>query len=53
MDDWAGNGYSQRPLRWLRIDGQYYYQSLTRGDFYCKTNRQTITLDEAIKRYAS
>ncbi|MCW9709059.1 hypothetical protein [Fodinibius salsisoli] len=51
VDDWAGNGYSQRPLRWLRIDGQYYYQSLTRGDFYCKTNRQTITLDEAIRRY--
>lgn len=53
LDNWAGNGHSQRPLRWLRINGHYYYQSLTGGHFYCKTNRQSITLDEAIARYAS
>ncbi|MDR8389859.1 hypothetical protein NC796_01835 [Aliifodinibius sp. S!AR15-10] len=51
VDGWSGGGRSRRPLRWLRIDGLYYYQSLTRGDFYCKTNRNTITLDDAIKRY--
>ncbi len=53
VDGWAGNSRSQRPLRWLRIDGLYYYQSLTCGDFYCKTNKQSITLDEAIKRHAA
>jgi hypothetical protein len=52
VDGWSGNGRSQRPLRWLRIDGQYYYQSLASGHFYCKSNKQSITLDEAIKRYA-
>ncbi|WP_440999897.1 hypothetical protein [Fodinibius sp. SL11] len=52
VDGWAGNGRSPRPLRWLRIGGQYYYQSLTGGHFYCKSNKQSITLDEAIKRYA-
>ena len=51
VDGWSGNGHSQRPLRWLRIDGQYYYQSLVSGHFYCKSNKQSITLDEAIRRY--
>jgi len=51
VDGWSGNTHSERPLRWLRLDGQYYYQSLTGGHFYCKSNKQSITLDEAIKRY--
>jgi len=51
VDGWAGNSPRQRPLRWLRINGLYYYQSVTDGTFYCKTNRKTITLDEALKRY--
>lgn len=52
VDVWSGKGQSRRPLRWLRIDGHYYYQSLASGHFYCKSNKQSITLDEAIKRYA-
>ncbi|PAU94251.1 hypothetical protein CK503_08540 [Aliifodinibius salipaludis] len=51
VDGWAGNSHSQRPLRWLRIDGHYYYQSLASGIFHCKSNKQSITLDEAIRRY--
>ncbi len=51
VDGWSGNDRSRRPLRWLRIDGQYYYQSLTSGLFYCKSNKQSVTLDEAIRRY--
>lgn len=51
VDGWPGTNHSRRPLRWLRINGDYYYQSLVRADFYCKKNQQTITLDEAITRY--
>jgi hypothetical protein len=51
VDGWAGNDQSQRPLRWLRINGHYYYQSLASGHFYCKSTKRSITLDEAIRRY--
>jgi hypothetical protein len=51
VDGWAGNSPRQRPLRWLRINGLYYYQSVLDGTFYCKTNRKTITLNEALKRH--
>jgi len=51
VDGWSGKSHGQRPLRWLRIGGHYYYQSMVNGDFYCKTNQQSITLQEAIKRY--
>lgn len=53
VDGWDGNSHAQRPLRWLRMDGLYYYQSLASGNFYCKTNRQTITLQQAIDRYSN
>ncbi|SHG40181.1 hypothetical protein SAMN05443144_12719 [Fodinibius roseus] len=52
VDGWTGNSRSQRPLRWLRINGQYYYQSLASGLFSCRANQQSITLDNAIMRYA-
>ncbi len=51
VDGWSGNSNKQRPLRWLRMDGLYYYQSVMNGTFYCKTNQQTITLDHALKAY--
>lgn len=51
VDGWSGNNTSVRPLRWLRIDGLYYYQSLIHGTFYCKTNKQTISLEQAIRRH--
>lgn len=51
VDGWDGDRSGQRPLRWLRIDRHYYYQSLALGTFYCRTNKQTVTLDEAIKQH--
>ena len=51
VDQWSGANITQRPLRWLRIDGNYYYQSLQQGTFYCKANQQTISLGQAIQRY--
>jgi hypothetical protein len=48
LDGWDGNVRSQRPLRWLRVDGHYYHQSLTTGRFYCRANKKTITLDQAL-----
>lgn len=53
VDGWTGSSHSQRPLRWLRIGGNYYYQSLKTGTFYCRANRQTITLDQAITQHGS
>jgi hypothetical protein len=52
VDGWDGARPGQRPLRWLRIDGLYYYQSLTHGTFYCRTNKQTITLQQAISQHS-
>ena len=49
VDGWAGKTPRQRPLRWLRIGGLYYYQSVADGSFHCQTNGKTITLREAIK----
>jgi hypothetical protein len=51
IDGWSGQRIGERPLRWLRIDGLYYYQSTNSGAFYCKTNKKTITLPEAIRQY--
>jgi len=53
VDGWAGSRPGQRPLRWLRIGGLYYYQSIADGTFFCKTNKKTITLQEAIDSYES
>lgn len=51
VDGWSGKKINERPLRWLRIDGHYYYQSTKTGGFYCRKNKQTITLPEAIQDY--
>lgn len=51
VDGWAGITTSQRPLRWLRIEGLYYYQSVVHGAFYCKTNKHTISLEKAIQNH--
>ena len=51
VDGWSGSQINERPLRWLRIDGHYYYQSTKTGRFYCRENKQTITLPEAIQDY--
>jgi len=51
LDDWDGDKPGQRPLRWLRIGGQYYYQSLSTGLFYCRKNQKTISLEAAIDQY--
>lgn len=53
VDGWSGNTPKQRPLRWLRINGLYYYQSVADGTFFCQTNRKTITFDKALKLYAT
>lgn len=53
VDGWSGNKLQQRPLRWLRINGLYYYQSVVDGSFFCQTNRKTITFDEALKLHAT
>lgn len=49
LDRYDGDSNRPRPLRWLRIDGLYYYQSLKSGMFYCRTNNEVITLKEAIR----
>ena len=51
VDGWAGSRPGQRPQRWLRICGLYYYQSTADGTFFCKTNKKSITLQEAITAY--
>ena len=53
VDGWSGNAHRQRPLRWLRMDGLYYYQSVMDGTFYCKTNQKTITLEQALLHHES
>jgi len=51
LDGWDGDKPGQRPLRWLRIGGQYYYQNLSTGLFYCRANGQTTTLAKAISQH--
>lgn len=53
VDGWSGSTPMQRPLRWLRINGLYYYQSVVDGTFYCRTNMKTINFDKALKLYAT
>ena len=50
VDGWDSD---DRPLRWLRIDGLYYYQSLSNGSFYCNSNKKTITLKTAIEDFTN
>ncbi|MEX2352209.1 MAG: hypothetical protein WD529_07230 [Balneolaceae bacterium] len=52
VDGWDGDRPGQRPLRWLRIDGNYYYQSVTYGSFYCQANGQTTSLQKAINQHS-
>jgi len=42
--------HRQRPLRWLRVNGVYYYQSMTDGRFHNKKKGAT-TLEEQIRKY--
>ena len=49
VDSYNGDARRTRPLRWLRIDGLFYYQSLQTGFFFCRTNGRTISLAEAIE----
>lgn len=51
VDEWSDDTHHQRPLRWLRMDGLYYYQSVVDGTFYCRTNKQTITLYQVLKHH--
>jgi hypothetical protein len=39
----------QRPLRWLRIDGHYYYQNPEHGKFWNQENQDLITLEKAFR----
>jgi hypothetical protein len=39
----------QRPLRWLRIDGHYYYQNVQHGNFWCQDIQEMITLEKAFR----
>lgn len=39
-----------RPLRWLRIGGEYYYQSLEDGEFYHESGDWT-SLEQEIWKY--
>jgi hypothetical protein len=41
----------QRPLRWIRVDGVYYYQSTITGMFY--GNNRALILEEEIERFKS
>lgn len=40
----------QRPLRWLRARGTYYYQELS-GRFYARHTNTWTTLEEEIEKY--
>lgn len=51
IDGWDGNRSGQRPLRWLRIGGNYYYQSVEHGSFYCQANGKTTSLQQAINQF--
>jgi hypothetical protein len=42
----------QRPLRWIRVDGVYYYQSTKNGLFYNKPHTG-LELDAVIKGFQS
>lgn len=39
----------QRPLRWLRLDGEYYYQSVFDNSFY--NGNMKTTVQSEIKKY--
>jgi len=41
----------KRPLRWIRLNGKYYYQDLKTGLFYNSDLDKTISLKEAITLY--
>jgi hypothetical protein len=51
LDDWQGLRPNQRPLRWLRIEGHFYYQSTLTGLFFSRTANKSITLENAIKQH--
>ena len=41
----------QRPLRWIRKDGAYYYQNTKTGGFWSQENQEMTTLEEEITKY--
>lgn len=43
--DMNGRSQSQRPLRWMRIKGEYYYQDLLTGYFYRKNSLEGEDLE--------
>lgn len=49
LDGWNS---SKRPLRWFRTGGQYYfYQNVVDGRFYCDELNESLTFDQALKKY--
>lgn len=44
-------GKRNRPLRWLRTFGRYYYQSTASGTFYEKSSGDETTLEEQIRTW--
>lgn len=51
-DNLSKKGVS-RPLRWIRADGIYYYQSIKDGRFYTSNGQQSTTLEEQIQKFHS
>jgi len=41
----------KRPLRWLRSEGNYYYQNPAHGKFWCQDKQEMTTLEQEINTY--
>jgi len=41
----------QRPLRWIRSEGNYYYQNPAHGKFWNQDKQEMTTLRQEIKKY--
>lgn len=46
--DLAPTHLRTRPLRWLRVDGTYFYQSTSNGWFYTKAGDRSTSLEKEV-----